>query len=150
MRQNEYMDPAAALAELERQDRRQAERDRKGREAHRAWIGVRKSQQAAGQIIPEAELRPWNHLTDSEKEIFRRGGELSAYPDEVMWTSVKRVRKEMGEKAFRKKMFKTAISALIEKVCHDRPEAERQRTVEVVVTLSEMLDVPSNDAPPKG
>jgi hypothetical protein len=54
----------------------------------------------------------------------------------------------MGEKAFRKKMFEIRLSVAIEKMMPEWSEAERYRAIDIVLKLSEMLDVPPSSGSP--
>jgi hypothetical protein len=118
------------------------EREELGRTAHRNWRAVRQQQRAAGQPVDDADLRPWDELSEGERELFRRGGETLAVPDEMMWAAMAEIRKRMGEKAFRRKMFEVSVSVAIEKLNPDWSEAERYRATHVILNLSEMLEVP--------
>jgi hypothetical protein len=124
------------------------EREELGRTAHRNWIAVRKQQHAAGLAVNEDELRPWSDLPDEDKELFRRSGESLALPDEIFLEALKQQRKLMGEKAFRKKMFEIRLSVAIEKMMPEWSEAERYRAIDIVLKLSEMLDVPPSSGSP--
>jgi hypothetical protein len=114
-----------------------------GREAHRQWRAVRKQQQLAGQAVADDELRPWHQLSDAEQEVFRKGGESLAMPEEAFWAELERQRKLMGEKAFRKKIFELSVAAVIKKENPNWTEAERYQVSDIIEKLSEMFDVPA-------
>jgi hypothetical protein len=118
------------------------ERESLGREAHRNWMAVRKQQRAAGQVVPDEELREWKELSEDLKELFRRSAESLALPEYLMWDAVAEMRRKMGEKAFRKKMFEVSVSVAFERMLPSWSEAERFRATHVIVGLSEMLEVP--------
>lgn len=118
------------------------EREALGRYAHRHWVAVREQQRAAGQSVADEELRPWDELPDAEKELFRRGGESMAAPEEAMWAAIGKHCELMGEKAFRRKMFELSVSVAVEKLNPDWSDAERYRATDLILKLSEMLDVP--------
>lgn len=118
------------------------EREKAGRIAHQNWVAVRLQNRAAGEPIDDADLRPWDELADAEKDTFWKAGESLALPDAVMWDLFNQMRKKMGEKAFRKKLFEVSLSVAIERMMPDWSEAERYRATDYIVKLAGMLDVP--------
>jgi len=124
------------------------EREELGRTAHANWVAVRRRQRAEGQAVDEKDLRPWQELTEKEQGLFRQSGEALALPDRIMWEGVAQMRKKMGEKAFRKKMFELSVSVAVERMMPDWSEAERFRATHGLVGLSEMLEVPPQDETP--
>src|SRR5688500_487281 len=90
------------------------ERESYGRSAHRVWMAIKEHQQAAGRPVAEGDLVPWEQLSEAEKEIFRQSGEDLAggatQREQAMWAELERRRAEMGEKAFREKMYSICVS----------------------------------------
>ena len=89
---------------------------------------------------------PRSLFPEGQKEVFRRGGESLAPAEQAMWDAVAVMRQEIGEKAFRQRLFAISVVAAFKKVVPGWAEAERYRPADVVVKLSEMLDAP----PPAG
>lgn len=118
------------------------ERETFGRDAYRTWVAVRSQHKVMGQDVPDEELRPWGDLAEAEKEVFRNSAASLAEPEQMFWDGLAQVRKQMGEKAFRKKMFELSVSVAIEKMLPSVTEAERFWVTDMVVKLSGMLEVP--------
>jgi hypothetical protein len=119
------------------------ERESFGQEAHRHWVAVRTQQLALGEAVSEEELIAWDNLPKDKKQLFSRSGESLAMPDYVMLETAAALRKNMGEKAFRRKMFEICVSVAFERMLPEWTEAQRYHAHDMIVKLSEMLDVPT-------
>lgn len=117
------------------------EREEAGRTAYLNWAAV-KQQQAGGEPAGQPEVRPWEELTEREKDVFRKAGESLATPENMMWDMLGQIRKRMGEKAFRRNLFEVTLPVAIERMLPDVSEAERHYVTDYIVKLSRMLDVP--------
>lgn len=118
------------------------ERELLGRESHRHWVAVRKQHRACGQVVADWDLRAWEELSDSEKEVFRKSADSLALPEYLMWDAVAQMRKKMGEKAFRKKMIELSVSVAFERMVPKWSEAQRHHATDYIVKLAGMLVVP--------
>jgi hypothetical protein len=121
------------------------EREHLGQTAHRNWQAVRHQQREAGEAVDDAQLRPWAELSDVDRELFRKSGEMLAVSEETMWAAVAEMRKRMGERAFRRKLFELCVSISFERMNPDWSPAERENATRRMVGLSEMLEVPPPD-----
>ena len=125
------------------------EREDLGKWARRVSQSVREFEKAAGKTVNEDELRPWNEISEDDREIFRKGGEIFAndvLPSEQAYLDqLARTRAEMGEKAFRQKMFSICIDVAVERIASNLSELERHKAAEAIVGLSGMLDVPNDE-----
>ena len=114
--------------------------------AHRAFITIRENEKAAGIEVPEADLKPWDQLEEAQKEVFRKSGEDLNYgetpSEQAFWNELERRRAEMGEKAFRAKVFEITIDEAIRRIAPNLNDAEHYRAVHVIVGLAGMLEVP--------
>jgi len=103
---------------------------------------VKKQQRELGQEIPDAEVRNWEELSDEQKEVYRKSADSLALPEYLMWDAIAQMRKKMGEKAFRRKMFELSVSVAFQRLLPDRSEAARYQATDYIVKLSNMLEVP--------
>ena len=114
--------------------------------AHRAFLTIKENEKLAGRPILDADLTPWDQLDAGQREVFRRSGEDLGYgetpSEQVMWNELERRRDEMGEKAFREKMFSLCVSIAVEGVQPQIPRCDWERTVEGIVKMAGMLEVP--------
>jgi hypothetical protein len=118
------------------------ERQQLGRTAHQNWVAVLEQHRKCGREVSDADLRTWLELCDEEREMFRRSGEALALSDYVIWDWLAGWRKMVGEKTFRKKMFELSVSAAMQTWNSDWTDAQRYMATDIIVKLSEMLNVP--------
>jgi hypothetical protein len=77
-------------------------------------VAVLEQQRAEGREVLESELRAWGELSESDRNRFRRAGESFAMSDHVMMDVLLAWRKQVGEKAFRRKLFEMSVSVMLE------------------------------------
>jgi len=126
------------------------DREELGIWAHQVWLTVKKQQRKAGLPVNKPDLALWEELTESAREVFRKSGEsLLANKKakenyEAMWLAeMPRVRKEMGEKAFRAKLFEVCVAQAVSRIAPQMTEAEQYRATDVIVKMAGMLEVPA-------
>jgi hypothetical protein len=123
------------------------ERENVGKWTRRITQAVREFEKQAGKEVTDEELRPWNEISDEDREIYRKAGEAIAggmlLSEQYMWERVMpQVRAEMGEKAFRRKLFSICIEQAVQGIAPHLSELEHHKTVESIMGLSKMLEVP--------
>ena len=123
------------------------ERESLGRDSHRHWVSVNEQRRALGRAVHDDEPRAWDDLSDEQREVYRKSADSLAMPEYLMWDAVAQMRQRMGEKAFRKKLFELSVSVTFEKMLPSWSEAERYRATDLIVKLSEMLDVSPGEQP---
>jgi len=124
------------------------ERECLGKWARRAWLTIKEREQAAGKVVSEQDLAPWDMLCDADKEVFRKSGEDmsggATCREQLMWAELERQRALMGEKAFREKMYSLCVGIALERIAPGVPEHEREKATDVIVKMAGMLEVPKD------
>jgi hypothetical protein len=125
------------------------ERESYGKWARRMWQAIKENEQAAGKPVDELDLVPWEQLSEADKEIFRQSGQDmsggATRREQAMWAELERRREEMGEKAFREKMYSICVGIALERIAPGAPEHEREKTTDVIVKMAGMLEVPKDE-----
>src|SRR5687768_16292338 len=104
------------------------EREALGKWARRISQSVQEFEKAAGKPISEDELRACETTTDEDREYYRKGGEADAggvlRSEQFMWHQLGQDRRQVGEKAFRQKVFSICIDIAVELIAPHLSELE--------------------------
>jgi hypothetical protein len=125
------------------------EREALGKWAKRVSQSVSEFEKEAGKTVKANDLLAWQDLSEEDRELYRKGGEAiaggSLRSEQAMWDQLALIRAEMGEKAFRKKIFSICIDIAVEGLAPHLSELDRYKAVESIVGLSGMLEVPEEE-----